>query len=84
MIRRHEISKHVGRQMTDRQRYTHLDHFDDPEGVDGLDELMDQVADQLQSQMRAADQTIRRRAARLLSPSRTVQEERLRATDRRV
>lgn len=49
--------------MTDQG--THLNRFDEP---DAIDELMDRVADQLQAQVRSANQKLRSRAARMLSP----------------
>ncbi len=51
--------------MTDQD--ADFNRFNEPEAID---ELMDRVADQLQSQMRAANQKLRTRAARLLSPRR--------------
>lgn len=52
--------------MTDQD--AHLNRFSEPEAID---ELMDRVADQLESQMRAANKKLRIRAARLLNPSQT-------------
>lgn len=50
---------------------THISPASQPPDAGVVDELMDHVAALLQSQMQAANQQLRKRAARLLDPSRT-------------